>query len=82
MPISFQTEFYLPYEDMFLNCSVWFISLCLQVVVTNTIPCKEKQAECTKIKSIDISALVAEAVRRIHYGESMSYLFRDIPLED
>ena len=54
----------------------------LKVVVTNTIPCKEKQAKCTKIKSIDISALVAEAVRRIHYGESMSYLFRNIPLED
>jgi len=53
-----------------------------EVVVTNTIPCKEKQAKCTKIKSIDISALVAEAVRRIHYGESMSYLFRNIPLED
>ena len=56
--------------------------IALKVVVTNTIPCKDKQDQCKKIKSVDISALVAEAVRRIHYGESMSYLFRDIPLED
>lgn len=53
-----------------------------KVVVTNTLPSQEKQAQCTKIKSVDISAIIAEAVRRIHNGESMSYLFRDIPLED
>ncbi|XP_065066363.1 phosphoribosyl pyrophosphate synthase-associated protein 2-like [Rhopilema esculentum] len=53
-----------------------------EVIVTNTIPSTEKEAKCTKIKSVDISAILAEAVRRIHNGESMSYLFRDIPLED
>jgi len=37
---------------------------------------------CPKIKSVDISALLSEAVRRIHNGESMSYLFRNIQPED
>lgn len=53
-----------------------------EVVVSNTIPSQEKQAQCKKIRSVDISPILAEAVRRIHNGESMSYLFRDIPLED
>ena len=53
-----------------------------KVIVSNTLPSQEKQAQCKKIKSVDISAIIAEAVRRIHNGESMSYLFRDIPLED
>ena len=50
--------------------------------MSNTIPSQEKQAQCKKIRSVDISPILAEAVRRIHNGESMSYLFRDIPLED
>ena len=70
-------------KDSFpFNCGYISKLFLSKVVVTNTIPCEEKQAECEKIKSVDISALVAEAVRRIHNGESMSYLFRNIPLED
>eukprot|EP00794_Sanderia_malayensis_P009089 gene9089-10058_t len=53
-----------------------------EVIVSNTIPLEEKQKKCEKIRSVDISPILAEAVRRIHNGESMSYLFRDIPLED
>ena len=34
-----------------------------------------------KIKTIDISILLTEAVRRIYNGELMSYLFRNIPME-
>ncbi|XP_001640086.2 phosphoribosyl pyrophosphate synthase-associated protein 2 [Nematostella vectensis] len=53
-----------------------------EVVVTNTVPHDSKVARCSKIKTIDISQLLAEAVRRIHNGESMGYLFRNVPLED
>jgi len=52
------------------------------VIVTNTVPLADKIRSCPKIQSVDISALLSEAVRRIHNGESMSYLFRNIPLED
>lgn len=50
-----------------------------QVVVTNTIPHEEKQAVCPKIKTIDISATLSEAIRRTHNGESISYLFSHAP---
>lgn len=46
-----------------------------QVVASNTIPHKDKQAKCAKIKTIDISGVLAEAIRRTHNGESVSYLF-------
>ena len=54
----------------------------LQVVVTNTVGHEDKKTRCSKIKTVDISMMLSEAVRRIHNGESMGYLFRDIPLED
>ena len=50
--------------------------------MTNTTFHDRHTERCSKIKSIDISVLLAEAIRRIYYGESMSYLFRNIPLED
>ena len=53
-----------------------------EVIVTNTVPVETKISICPKIKVVDISPVLAEAVRRIHNGESMSYLFRNIPLED
>lgn len=46
-----------------------------QVVVTSTIPHKEKKASCPKLKTIDIAPILAEAIRRTHNGESVSYLF-------
>jgi ribose-phosphate pyrophosphokinase len=51
-----------------------------EVVVTNTIPSDEKKRMCPKIKSIDISGTLAEAIRRTHNGESISYLFSNYPL--
>ncbi|KAK2856960.1 hypothetical protein Q5P01_005695 [Channa striata] len=45
------------------------------VVVTNTIPQEEKMKACPKIQVIDISMILAEAIRRTHNGESVSYLF-------
>ena len=50
--------------------------------MTNTVPQKIHEQKCTKIKTIDISLMFAEAIRRIYHGESMSYLFRNIPMED
>ncbi|CAO2586128.1 Ribose-phosphate pyrophosphokinase 1 [Lemmus lemmus] len=50
------------------------------VVVTNTIPQEDKMKECTKIQVIDISMILAEAIRRTHNGESVSYLFSNVPL--
>ncbi|ORZ38460.1 ribose-phosphate pyrophosphokinase [Catenaria anguillulae PL171] len=46
-----------------------------KVVVTNTIPHADKKALCSKIDTLDVSATLAEAVRRTHNGESVSYLF-------
>ncbi|XP_009331675.1 PREDICTED: ribose-phosphate pyrophosphokinase 2 isoform X2 [Nestor notabilis] len=50
------------------------------VVVTNTIPQEEKMKHCPKIQFIDISMILAEAIRRTHNGESVSYLFSHVPL--
>ena len=64
------------------------------VVVTNTIPQDKNMVECCKIqvhaivrsntivsfvKVIDVSMMFAEAVRRTHNGESVSYLFENVP---
>lgn len=53
-----------------------------EVVVTNTVPHEVQKIQCHKIKTVDISLLLSEAIRRIHNQESMSYLFRDITAED
>ncbi|XP_017297827.1 phosphoribosyl pyrophosphate synthase-associated protein 2 [Diaphorina citri] len=53
-----------------------------QVVVTNTIPHDVQKLQCPKIKTVDISILLSEAIRRMHNKESMSYLFRNVTLED
>ena len=50
--------------------------------MTNTIPQDDHSKRCSKLKTIDISVMLAEAIRRIYHGESMSYLFKNIPLED
>lgn len=50
------------------------------VVVTNTIPQDEKMRMTEKLKVIDISMILAEAIRRTHNGESVSYLFSHVPL--
>lgn len=53
-----------------------------EVVVTNTVPHEIQKMQCHKIKTVDISILMAEAIRRYHNKESMSYLFRNVTLED
>ncbi|XP_066592532.1 ribose-phosphate pyrophosphokinase 1 isoform X4 [Prorops nasuta] len=49
------------------------------VVVTNTIPQDMHMKDCPKIQCIDVSMMFAEAVRRTHNGESVSYLFSNVP---
>lgn len=53
-----------------------------EVVVTNTVPHEIQKMQCHKIKTVDISILLGESIRRIHNKESMSYLFRNVTLED
>ena len=31
---------------------------------------------------VDISGLLADAIRRTHHGESMSFMFKNVPIED
>ncbi|KAI9227917.1 MAG: ribose-phosphate pyrophosphokinase 3 [Piptocephalis tieghemiana] len=54
-------------------------SVLQKVVVTNTIPHGEKKKLCSKLDTIDISPTLAEAIRRTHNGESVSYLFSHVP---
>jgi len=49
------------------------------VVVTNTIPQDVHMSNCDKLQCIDVSMMFAEAVRRTHNGESVSYLFSNVP---
>ncbi|XP_029941387.1 ribose-phosphate pyrophosphokinase 1-like [Salarias fasciatus] len=56
-------------------------SACFEaVVVTNTIPQEDKMKHCPKIQVIDISTILAEAIRGTHNGESVSYLLSHVPL--
>ena len=46
-----------------------------RVVVANTIPLSEEARACAKIEQISVAPLIAEAIRRIHHGDSVSSLF-------
>jgi ribose-phosphate pyrophosphokinase len=50
-----------------------------QLVVTNTVPLGDKQERCPKLSVIDVSPTIAEAIRRTHNGESVSFLFTHVP---
>ncbi|KAK5116047.1 hypothetical protein LTR85_009329 [Meristemomyces frigidus] len=52
-----------------------------KLVVTNTVPHEEKKRKCDRIETIDISPTLAEACRRTHNGESVSFLFKHAPLD-
>lgn len=53
-----------------------------EVVVTNTVPHEVQKMQCHKIKTVDISSMLSEAIRRIHNQESMSHLFQTLSSED
>jgi len=46
-----------------------------ELVVTNTVPQKQHQEACKKLRTIDVSPIIAESIRRTHNGESISLLF-------
>ncbi|KAK4666935.1 ribose-phosphate pyrophosphokinase 1 [Podospora pseudopauciseta] len=49
------------------------------IVVTNSYPIPEEKArKASKLVVLDLSFLLAEAIRRNHYGESMSPLFQHV----
>ncbi|KAK9384080.1 phosphoribosyltransferase-like protein [Kockiozyma suomiensis] len=50
------------------------------VICTNTVPHDDKKLICPKLDTIDISPTLAESIRRLHNGESVSYLFTHVPL--
>ena len=51
-----------------------------KIIVTNTVSQKSEILECNKIKIIDVSWIIAEAIKRQHDGTSLSelYLNRDV----
>lgn len=50
-----------------------------EMVVSNTVPQSENLKRCPKIKVMDVKIVFAEAIRRIHNGESVSFLFESLP---
>ena len=50
-----------------------------KLIVTNTLPQSDRVAQCSKIEVIDVGSVLAEVIRRSHYGESVSKLFDEVP---
>jgi ribose-phosphate pyrophosphokinase len=46
-----------------------------QVIITNSIPTQDKEADCGRLKTLSIGNLLAEAIKRIHREDSVSSLF-------
>jgi ribose-phosphate pyrophosphokinase len=46
-----------------------------EVLVTDTIPLRPDAAACSKVKVLSVADLLGEAIKRIHFNESVSYLF-------
>ncbi|KAH6604884.1 ribose-phosphate pyrophosphokinase [Trichoderma cornu-damae] len=47
-----------------------------RIIVTNSVPQEEHRRLCPKLEVLDISPVFAEAIRRVHHGESISVLFQ------
>lgn len=47
-----------------------------KIVVTNSVPQDEHSRLCPKLDVLDVSPIFAEAIRRVHHGESISKLFQ------
>ena len=46
-----------------------------QVISTNSMPTADKEAECSKLRTLSIASLLGEAIKRIHQEDSVSSLF-------
>ena len=52
-------------------------SLLDELVVTDTIPLRSEATTCEKIRQLSVAAMLAESLRRISEGESLSSMFVD-----
>jgi len=48
-----------------------------KVVVTNSVDQEENKKRCQKLEVLEVGNVFAEAIRRVHHGESISVLFHD-----
>jgi ribose-phosphate pyrophosphokinase len=48
-----------------------------ELVVTDTIPLSDAAKGCSKIRQLSVAELLAETIRRIAFGESVSSLYVD-----
>lgn len=48
-----------------------------ELVVTDTIPLSEEAAQCDRIRRLSVAGMLAESIRRISEGESLSSMFMD-----
>ena len=48
-----------------------------ELVVTDTIPLRSEAATCSRIRQLSVAAMLAESVRRVNEGESLSSMFVD-----
>jgi ribose-phosphate pyrophosphokinase len=46
-----------------------------KVIVTNSVPQEEHRRMCPKLEVLEVGSIFAEAIRRVHHGESISALF-------
>jgi ribose-phosphate pyrophosphokinase len=53
-----------------------------ELIVSNTVPQQEhlKVLGPDRLKVFDVAPLIAEAIRRVHNGESISYLFDPVDI--
>ena len=47
-----------------------------KVVVTNSVPQEGHLQRCEKLEVLEVGNVFAEAIRRVHHGESISVLFQ------
>jgi ribose-phosphate pyrophosphokinase len=48
-----------------------------ELVVTDTIPLSEKAQACAKIRQLSVAQMLAETIRRMAQGESVSSMYVD-----
>lgn len=49
-----------------------------KIICTNSMPLAQHVQDCAILEILDISPTLAEAIRRLHNGESISYLFNNV----